>query len=97
MIAIKSPRPLEIELAISAVISNLELDAVFTSALVWSFVISGYGFSIALPYGAWVGQRGLSAEKPIKNQFVYVANILGAVGSLIGTLVLIFGCVNSLL
>jgi hypothetical protein len=84
-------------IAISAVISNLQLEPLFASILVWSLVVSGYGFSIALPYGAWVGHRGLSIQGTIANKFVYAGNMFGAIGSLIGTLVLIFGCLKTLL
>jgi uncharacterized membrane protein len=84
-------------IAISAAISQLELGFITTSIIVWALVISGYGFSIALTYGAWAGHRGLVARKPIENQVVYTGNILGAVGSLIGTLALIFGCFKMLL
>lgn len=83
-------------IAISAVLSNLKLDNIFSLILVYSMIASGYGFCIALPYGAWVGHRGLQGEKPAQNQFVYAGNIIGAVGSLIGTILLIFGCIYSL-
>ena len=83
-------------IAISAVLSNLKLDPIFGLTLVWSFVLSGYGFCIALPYGAWVGHRGLSIEGPSQNKVVYAGNMVGAIGSLIGTLILILGCLNTL-
>lgn len=79
-------------IAFSAVISNLELDALFSAILVWSSVVSGYGFSLALPYGAWVGHRGLANDGTVQNRVVYIGNMMGAIGSLIGTLVLVFGC-----
>lgn len=83
-------------IAISAVISHLELDLISNSMLVWSFVTSGYGFCISLIYGAWVGHRGLSIKGPNQNKVVYAGNIAGAVGSLIGTMALIFGCLKTL-
>ena len=83
-------------IAISAVISALEFAPNIGSFLVWSFVISGYGFCLALPYGAWVGHRGLSVQKPTSNNIVYVGNMVGAVGSLTGTLILIFSCLTTL-
>jgi hypothetical protein len=84
-------------IAFSAVLSNLELDPILTSTFVWSSAISGYGFCLALPYGAWVGHRGLSIDGPGKNKIVYAGNMVGAIGSLIGTLVLIFGCFKTIL
>lgn len=83
-------------IAISGVLSHLKLDPISDLTLVWSFVVSGYGFCIALPYGAWVGHRGLSIQGSSKNKVVYAGNIVGAIGSLIGTLLLIFGCLITL-
>jgi hypothetical protein len=84
-------------IAISAVLSNLELNPVLEAILVWSSVISGYGFCIALPYGAWMGHRGLTSEEPVQNQVVYIGNMIGAIGSLISTLLLVFGCLITIL
>ena len=83
-------------IAISAVISSLDFAPNIDSFLVWSFVISGYGFCLALPYKAWVGHRGLSVQEPTSNNIVYFGNIVGAVGSLAGTLILIFSCLTTL-
>lgn len=83
-------------IAISAVLSNLKLDLIGGSTLVWAFVVSGYGFCIALPYGAWVGHRGLSVEGSAQNKVVYAGNIVGAIGSVIGTMALILGCLKTL-
>lgn len=83
-------------IAFSAVLANLELNSIFSSVLVWSSVVSGYGFAIALPYGAWVGHRGLSLEGSNQNKIVYIGNMIGAIGSLIGTLLLIFGCLQTI-
>ncbi len=58
--------------------------------MVLSFVISTYGFIIALPYGASIGERGLqnTGGKP---KIVYIGNMVGAVGSSIGGVVLALG------
>lgn len=83
-------------IAFAAAINQLNLNAIALSILVWSSVISGYGFCIALPYGAWVGHRGLAMGKTIENKIVYLGNIIGATGSLISTLALVFGCLQSM-
>lgn len=83
-------------IAVAAAINQLNINTIFLSILVWSLVISGYGFCIALPYGAWVGQRGLTIGKTIENKIVYMGNIIGATGSLVSTLALIFGCLRSM-
>ncbi|MGL5941027.1 MAG: hypothetical protein ACRC2S_11635 [Waterburya sp.] len=91
-------------IAFAAAIYQLEINAVSEampkalalSILVWSSVISGYGFCIALTYGAWVGHRGLSIGKTIENKIVYLGNMVGATGSLVSTLALIFACLQSM-
>lgn len=83
-------------IAFAAVLNLLDTSTISLSILVWSSVVSGYGFSIALPYGAWVGHRGLTMGKTIENKIVYLGNILGATGSLVSTLALIFCCLQSM-
>ena len=83
-------------IAFAAVLNLLDTSAIALSILVWSSIISGYGFSVALPYGAWVGHRGLAVGKTIENKIVYLGNILGATGSLVSTLALIFCCLQSM-
>ncbi|NJL62800.1 MAG: hypothetical protein HC903_14390 [Methylacidiphilales bacterium] len=84
-------------IAFSAVISNLKLEPILSNILVISSAVSGYAFAIALPYAAWVGYRGLTNEKPGINQVIYLGNLVGAIGSLVATLVLIIGCLNTLI
>ncbi|MDJ0595245.1 MAG: hypothetical protein QNJ72_35575 [Pleurocapsa sp. MO_226.B13] len=83
-------------IAFSAAINQLDINAIALLILVWSSVISGYGFCIALPYGAWMGHRGLAVGKSFKSNVVYLGNMVGAFGSLISTLALIFGCLQSM-
>lgn len=83
-------------IAIAAVINQLDINAIAVNILVWSSIVSGYGFCLALPYGAWVGHRGLAVGKTIPSNIVYTGNIIGAWGSLISTLALIFGCLESM-
>jgi hypothetical protein len=83
-------------LAIAPVIPQLALNTSLLSILVWAFVVSAYGFVVALPLGAWKGHRGLKPRPRGVNTVVYVGNMVGAWGSLIGTLLLIYGSWNSL-
>jgi hypothetical protein len=78
-------------LALGPVVPHLRLSAAALTALVWSFVSSSYAFAIALPLGAHYGYRGLSGAPPLLNRVVYAGNIIGAAGSLIGTLLLVWG------
>jgi hypothetical protein len=75
---------------------QLQLRRIGARLLVWAFVASGYGFAIALPLGAHYGHRGLTSAPPFLNQFVYFGNMIGVVGSLAGTLILLWGAYAAL-
>lgn len=54
------------------------------------YIVSGYGFMLALLLGPIVGHRGLSSRGPLISKLVYSGNLLGATTSLIGTIVLLY-------
>ena len=81
-------------LVIAVAIPNLSLTSTLISIMVWSLVISGYGFTVALPLGAWKGHRGLKPNPSGINRIVYGGNIIGAGGSLVGALLLLYGSWN---
>ena len=54
------------------------------------FIISGYGFIVALILGPIVGHRGLSSRGPLIAKVVYSGNLLGATTSLFGTMVFLY-------
>jgi hypothetical protein len=83
-------------LAVALVVPHLVLSNVLVYLLVGAFVVSAYGFVVALPLGAWKGHRGLKSEPPGVNSIVYAGNLAGAYGSLLGTLILIYGAWRSL-
>ena len=83
-------------LALAIVVPQLQLGASALAFLVWSFIASGYGFTVALPLGANYGHRGLTAAPPFLNRVVYFGNMVGVVGSLIGTAVLLWGAYAAL-
>jgi hypothetical protein len=83
-------------LALAPVMPYLRLGAAALTTLVWSLVSSSYAFAIVLPLGAHYGHRGLSGAPPFLNRVVYAGNILGAAGSLIGTLLLVWGAYAAL-
>lgn len=83
-------------IAIAAAIDRSDINTIFLAILVWSLVVSGYGFCVALPYGAWVGERGLTMDRTIKSKIVFAGNMCGAIGSLVGVSVLIFVCLKSM-
>jgi hypothetical protein len=83
-------------LALSGAIPLVQLSAAWTWTLVWAFVVAGYGFAVALPLGAHCGHRGLTPSPPLINRAVYLGNVVGASGTLLGTVLLIVGAYAAL-
>ncbi len=83
-------------LAIGAALPWLQAGGWERPVIAWSFVLSGLAFSIALPYGAWKGHRGLVANGPFDNWIVYCGNVAGAMSSLVGTAVLVLALIRLL-
>ena len=83
-------------LAIGAVLPWLHGGGWERPVIAWSFVLSSLAFSIALPYGAWKGHRGLVAEGPFDNWVVYGGNVVGALSSLIGAVALVSAVIWSM-
>lgn len=83
-------------LALAPVIPLVQLSATWAWVLVWAFVASGYGFAVALPLGAHFGHRGLAPSLPPINRAVYLSNMVGVLGSLLGTVLLIVGAYAAL-
>ena len=77
-------------LVISALLSGLNVSTTLKWTISILFIVSGYGFVWALTLGPFVGHRGLSSKGPIAAKLVYTGNILGAITSLLGTLVLLY-------
>ena len=82
--------------ALAAVVSSLQVSLLAKQALVISYIVSGYGFAFALIVGPLVGARGLHAKGPISAKVVYAGNIVGVVGSLAGSFVLLYAAFVSL-
>jgi hypothetical protein len=82
--------------AIAAVLSQLSVGPLARWLIAGSSIASGYGFAVALPVGAWVGQRGLTASGPLSNRFVFAGNSLGVLASLLSAVVLLYACMRSL-
>jgi hypothetical protein len=78
-------------LALGGVISHLHLNTFALALLVWAFVAASYVFAVVLPLAAYSGHRGLSSTPPPMNRVLYFGNIIGAVGMLVGTIVLLWG------
>ena len=82
--------------ALAAVVSSLQVSLLVKQALTVSFVVSGYCFALALTIGPLVGSRGLTAKGPFSSKAVYAGNIVGVLGSLVGSFVLLYAAFVSL-
>ena len=76
---------------VGLVVPSLSLGELASGILVWGLVISAYGFVLALTIGAWKGYRGLTPEPYGINTILYGGHIIGALGSLVGVVMLIYG------
>jgi hypothetical protein len=83
-------------LAVGAVLPWVAAGGWERPLVAWSFVLSGLAFSIALPYGAWRGHRGLVAAGPLDNWVVYAGNTIGALSSLVGACALTYALISLL-
>ena len=83
-------------LIIALIVPYLQVGELAVWTLVWVLVISGYGFVMALPLGAWKGYRGLVPKPHGINTIVYAGNVIGVVGSLVGIAIVIFGSLRAL-
>jgi hypothetical protein len=83
-------------LALASVVSHLQLSTFGLTLLVWAFVASSYVFAIVLPLAARYGHRGLTSAPPYLNRIIYMGNMVGAGGLLLGALVFLWGAYGAL-
>ena len=84
-------------LIIGLIIPYLILDRLAIWVLVSSLVASGYGFVVAFTLGAWKGIRGLTAKPFGLNTLLFGAHLIGALGSLTGIAIVIYGSLKAIL
>ena len=82
--------------ALAAMVSSLQVSLLVKQALAVSFVVSGYGFAFALTVGPLVSSRGLTAKGPFSAKAIYAGNLIGALGSLAGSFMLLYAAFVSL-
>lgn len=78
-------------LAVSSLVTRLNLDDRKLWVLAYCFVVTGYGYSIGPVFGAVVGVRGIEPVLPITNIVFYVSNTIASLSVLIGLGMTIFG------
>lgn len=64
--------------------------------LVWSLILAGYGFVWAFVVGALKGVRGLTVKPYGLNTVIFIGHLVGASGSLAGTIILIVGFLKTI-
>jgi hypothetical protein len=77
-------------------IPHLALSGLAVRVLVWIITSSGYGFAWAFIGGAWKGYRGLTPKPYGLNTILFLGHFIGAVGSLIGIGMMIYGTFKTL-
>lgn len=83
-------------IALSAAVSSLQVSLVLKQALAAVLIVSAYGFAFALIVGPLVGARGLQYRGSRAAKAVYLGNMAGVVGSLAGSLLLLYAAFVSL-
>jgi hypothetical protein len=83
-------------IAIAAALNLLGNQDFFKWIVAISYIISGYGFCFSMVSEPFLGARGLSWKGSINNKIVYVGNIIGSLGSLVGTIALVIASYLSL-
>ena len=82
--------------ALAAVYPLLQVTTFVKQTLAVLFIASNYFFAFALIVGPIIGARGLSPKGGPLAKAVYFGNHIGALGSLVGTFVLLYAAYVSL-
>ena len=82
--------------ALAAVYPLLQVTTFVKQTLAVLFIASNYFFAFAQIIGPTIGARGLSPKGPSLAKAVYFTNHIGALGSLVGTFVLLYAAYVSL-
>lgn len=82
--------------AIAGVLSFLQVQGVVKWIIAVAFISSGYGFVFSLLLEPILGERGLSWSGKTANKVIFVGNSIGAIGSLVGAVVLVYTAYRSL-
>ena len=82
--------------AVALILPRLALSQKCAWTTVWSLVASGYGFVFAMTVGAWSGLRALSPKPWGVNTLLFTGHAIGAVGSLLGIGLVLWGALFAL-
>jgi hypothetical protein len=82
--------------AVAALLSQFAVAGWVKWLIAGANITSGYGFAVALPLGAWIGHRGLTAAGPGWNRAVFAGNAVGVWASLVAAVGLLYAAAVSL-
>ena len=83
-------------IAIAAVLPRLRLTDLVASLLAWSLIVSAYSFTAGVVLAAITGARGLRAGGSAANVLVFLAYLVGALGTLLAVALTIAGAAAAL-
>ena len=83
--------------ALVGVLSYLQVPGVIKWIIAIAFISSVYGFVFGLLLEPVLGERGLSWSGTSANKVVFIGNTIGAIGSLVGAIVLVYAAYKSLI
>lgn len=78
-------------LSVGGVLTGLPVADSLRWTIAVALIVSSYAFCISLPLAATVGHRGLSPAGPLPARLVFAGNTIGALGSLVAAIALVFG------
>lgn len=82
-------------LSMAAVRPVIYMGEVADTLLVWSLAASGTALAMSWPVAAITGEHGLGPKKNFLNLYVYGGNVVGVVGAIIGTTIILVGAIKS--
>jgi hypothetical protein len=83
-------------IAIAAIMPRLQLGDPLACSLAWSLIVSAYAFTAGVLAAALTGARGLTGGGTRANVVVYVAYVVGTIGSLLAIGLTIVGAAVAL-
>jgi MFS family permease len=78
-------------IAVSSYITHLNLDEKRRRLLAYSFIITGYCYSLGPMWGAILGVRGIEPVAPLSNLLMFISNSIASVSVLIGLGLTVYG------
>jgi hypothetical protein len=78
-------------IAVSSCVSHLKLNQRKSQILIYSYVITGYCYSIGPVWGAILDVRGIEPVMPLGNIIMFVSNSVASISVLVGLGLTVYG------